>query len=332
MTKFKATLFSLVMLSSLNVQCGELISRMTQQVTPHVTPKNVAIGLTAVAGVYGSYKAYKFYCATQEKLKQRLEQTIYLNNELVKGNLDKTGFKIDDNTVFVFDIHNIVAKYDYLKMIKKTLSSPIAYASVFYPKMFRIIIEERRKGSSTQQICEAVESVYPDSENIVKMAQLAIDVTSQLKPVKETVNLINTLIDSKYKVVFASNMEPKLWERFIVDFPKFANCGHFLPRPENNWVKKPSQNYFNGLRYKIEQEFFKRLPINGDKQLDDAHTYSPDTSNILFIDSCIDNVVSALRSTIPSYIFTTAEQLENDLFEMGVDMPKQEDLDATFPE
>ncbi|MDR3646921.1 MAG: hypothetical protein P4L22_05280 [Candidatus Babeliales bacterium] len=305
MNKFKIVLFSLSLLLGFNAQSAEL--------TQYVTPKNVAATLATAGAVYGLYRAH---CAKKAKKLEEFNAGLRINSALVyESDIEKEeiidgqitypanpskAFRINPETVIAFDIHDVIAKYDVLKMVKKAVLHPmIALSSLRHPGIFKMIAQQVKKGASVQEMFEAIEDEYPGNETIKNIAKLAIDISAQLKPIKGTIDIVTKLRDKGYKVVFVSNMEPKLFKRFVADFPMLEKDKNdqkhesYLPGPDNNWVKKPSEDYFRGCK----------LPKNS-----------------LFIDDRLKNVKPAIECGIPSLVYFSPEQLEDDLRAMGADL------------
>lgn len=256
---------------------------------------NLNVQKLLIAGsIYATYKINNILKKKREENKAVRE----FNEETLKT------FKINADTIIAFDLHYVIAKYNICKMILTSLrGSWLVPCTIFYPKIFPIIFKSIKEGCSTQQIFEYVEKQYPSSELIKKMNSLGIDITAQLKPIQGTINIIAELIKKNYKVVIMSNIEPKLWQRFIEDFPIFKNFDKFLPTPENNYLKKPNPQYFVSAVEKF-----------GLKQ-DKSRNY-----NMLFIDDKIEFTTTARNVGIPAYTFTTCADLNNSLTLMRADI------------
>lgn len=267
---------------------------------PELTLKKVTVGLLTAGSVYAGYKIVN---ACHEKSVARADDL--KTAQSINSNCRKD-FKINQNTVIAFDIHDVIAKYDISKMVKKAVSHPmIAVSSLRHPGLFKLIAEQIKKGTSVQEMFEVIENAYPNNESIKNIAKLAIDISAQLKPIDGTRAIAKKLIANGYSVVFVSNMEPKLFERFIEDFPEFKDCRSFLPTPENQWIKKPSQEYFEMVKLALVEHHHRFGHVDG---------------NVLFIDDRLKNVALAQSCDIPSLVYFSPTQLAADLTEMGANL------------
>jgi FMN phosphatase YigB (HAD superfamily) len=257
-----------------------------------INARNVIKGLLGVVAIYAGYQLFSAWNAKRAK-KAEESRIIAQHNSATISN-----FKINEDTIIAFDLHDVMATYDVSRMIKKALSKPRVLFNSLRGEagVFKIIYNEIRNGSATQQIFEVLKSVYPQSSAMSEAEELGIDMSAQLRPIQGTIDIATKLMNNGYKVVFMSNIEPKLWDRFIKDFPVFSTCQCHIPSPENNWLKKPSPDYFNGAKV--------TFGIEG-------------KPNILFIDDRFKFVKAADQAEIPAYVFTNPAQLKNDLIAMG---------------
>lgn len=247
---------------------------------------NILIGTTLLLA--SSVIAVKIY-DKKLKNKQQLEE---FNKSL------KTDFKINQETIFAFDLHDVIAEYDIKKMIRTGLCNPQGLMIIFYPKTFPAMVKSIKKSASSQEVLENIAQQYPDSARLKQIYNIGIDIACQLKGMQGTIDIAQKLMAKEHKVIFVSNIEPKLWQRFLIDFPMFKDCDKFIVGPENGWIKKPSEQYFkNFLQWAKEKNFESR--------------------NILFIDDRLKNVVAARSLNIPSYGFISPEDLKQDLEKMG---------------
>lgn len=352
MSNLKVVLLSLAVLLGFNTQAAEL--------TQYVTPKNVAAGLATAGTIYATYKVYKARCAKKAKQAVELQYGLAINNAHINGgdifcayeskkdgiksvktlNQKIQKFEISNDTVFAFDLHDVVAKYDAFRMAKKGILHLLPYLlplpiALKYPKMTTagyaafismlaiFIAKEVKNGASAQEIFENLSEKYPNFRVIFEfMGKQAIDVSAQLRGIQGTIDIAKKLMDNGYTVVFVSNIEPALWDRFVEDFPQFKDCAHILPTPENDWIKKPSEEYFTMAR----RELVEHLVVNKKINLTDAHKdlYINDPKTyklkVLFIDDRLKNVAPALIYGIPSLVYFSANQLERDLVAMGANL------------
>jgi FMN phosphatase YigB (HAD superfamily) len=311
MLKIKVTLLSLVLLLGFNTQSAEL--------TRYVTPKTVAATLATAGAVYGVYKIYRARCAKNIKKAAELKEALEINSALIEdkpaglslSSAMVPGFKIDKDTVIAFDIHKVIADFNVLKMIITAIRPWIIFTACCYPGMFPIIKQQWKAGASPQEMFEAVEAAYPGNKEVQIVGPLAIDIMAQLNPIQDTINIAKKLIANGYKVIFASNMEPKVFERFLADFPVFKDCEKVLPRPENGWTKKPLHGYFEILK-----SGFNDFQKTNNKALNNVNG----ALNILFIDDKIENVKPAIECGVPSLVYLSPNQLRNDLMAMGANL------------
>ena len=169
---------------------------------------------------------------------------------------------------------------------------------IFYPKTFPAMVKSIKKTASSQEVLENIAQQYPDSARLKQLYNIGIDIACQLKGIQGTIEIAQKLMAQGHKVIFVSNIEPKLWKRFLIDFPMFKDCDKFIVGPENGWIKKPSEQYFkNFLQWAKEKNY--------------------DSKNMLFIDDRLKNIAAARNLNIPSYGFISSEYFKKDLEQMG---------------
>ena len=289
--KLSLLLLAVFTLQSNKTQGFDLASKLP-------STKKVMLAATAVGAFVAGVKIYR--AMKNKRIAKNIERQSLekFNNELFNS-----GFKITKDTVFAFDLHDVVAKYNILKMIQVSLLSlPKGLTALAYPKIFPVIMREIKKKGSAQQILDAAAQEYPESTRLKNICEIGINISAQLKGIEDTITIMQELMAKGYTVMFASNIEPKLWARFIIDFPMFAKCDKFIVSPDNGWIKKPSPEYFEGLKDHLSEEYFE------DNQ----------EINVLFVDDRLKNDEAALAQGIRSYGFINPKILRDDLMYMGV--------------
>jgi len=261
-----------------------------------------------------SFQAFTSEMAIAPRKETRKERKAREKVEAVKFNKEAMeNIKITKDTVFCFDLHKVVADYDVPAMLRTpSLVIPaitLLASSIYFPKSTLValtgltlayanVIKHISKNGvlGAEEIQWRLTQKYPWNMPVNKLFNLGINIAAQLKPFPGTIAIAKDLMSQGYKVIFLTNIEPALWQKFIKQFPEFKNCEVFNPTPEDNWDRKPNKSFFQKFLVWAQKRNYK---------------------NLFFIDDKLENTISAKANGIPSYTFTSAEDLLNSLIIMG---------------
>ncbi len=238
--------------------------------------------------------------------------------------------KFDKETLFAFDLHDVIAKYDIPKMVLKSsfiatsIGTTLYFANQYLQQnafisaykmafvyfilyslknlsTFKTIYSSLKEGRGTgaQEIHEAVCKNNNSWWNPIdfiwrKMFEQGIWIADTLKPMQGTIEIITQLKQKGYKVCILSNIEPKLLDGFKNKFPDFKDVPAFIITPGDDWIKKPNP------------EFYKKFVMWA--EFGECRTKK---ENIIFFDDRWKNVKAAQECGIKSYVFSDATDLYN---------------------
>jgi len=208
------------------------------------------------------------------------------------------------NTIFLWDFHDVIVKRD----MKKTLGTVWHSNNKFKiirktsPKLFwkMIGVMVKSKTSSEELIQLVKKNKNPYLEKLIYKAACV------QKPIRGTVAIIDMLSKNGYQHYIGSNIAESIFKQISnpKKYPKFA------PIFAKFNLEKPQTVTFNPARPKRTLEkpdvrfFYEFLRKN---KIDLA------TTNVVFIDDNIKNVISAQKAGLIGIHFINPKQLEVDL-------------------
>ena len=199
------------------------------------------------------------------------------------------------NTIIVFDIHGVLFKCSYWKMIKCALSIPnkrIIFFLFFKPKFWLSIYRTYRQYKTPEAFFIMLAKQYPQ---INKFKKSFIKIMNLQKPNKQIFKIIKNLKLNGFKLDILSNIGNETFENLKKKFPavfkNFKNA-HVIKR-SNNFISKPNT------------EAFEPYANLSDK-------------NIIFIDDKKANVNAAKESGLYGIYFSSAQNLVNEFKRLGI--------------
>jgi len=193
------------------------------------------------------------------------------------------------NTVLVFDIHGVLFKHNYKRMLRLLLSAPhplrlcaqLCNPSALYD-FFTLVLA----GAVPEKCMVALTKKYPGLRPYIP---LSIIIANSQIPNTATIELVRELKRRGYTLHILSNIGEIFFADLQQKFPELF--AHFdvihVACAADDYVAKPNEKFF--------RDYIKRYGQSG--------------KNIIFIDDKIKNVKAALRLHIFAVLFVSAVQL-----------------------
>lgn len=214
-----------------------------------------------------------------------------------------------ENTVFFFDLHDVVLKRDGKELFKSTIGNLPLFFKRFPADLKKEYTALRKRGANGQEY-EALFNKY----HFHKLARLVREISNAQKINNDTVAVIKELKARGFTVCIASNIGSKNYQE-LLDIPASIarNSKQYKTRKkvrdalllfddalvvdydDPEAVAKPHPDYFRKLRANLSSDM-----------------------HIIFIDDNKDNIMSAQSTGISALQFTSAKKLRHDLALLGI--------------
>ena len=218
---------------------------------------------------------------------------IFLREINSAGHSDRRGWTDMIDTV-VFDIGNVLMKFDYLPFVKKLLGDAEAVEKVNKAIFLSHLWDELDRGRDTDEIFQKMIEEEPGYEDQIR---LTFDSVGECMEREEyAVPWIRDLKKRGYRVLYLSNYSPHTMEANIdvLNFVPFMDGGIFS---------------CDVKRIKPDPEIFRIL----------IRKYSLDPENCIFIDDNKDNVDTALSLGMHAIHFIDYDSAKSELEEVLTD-------------
>lgn len=197
-----------------------------------------------------------------------------------------------ENTVVVFDLHNVVFKKQTRKIIVSCLKliPRGTWKYTFNPALWYKVYRLRSVSHVAEDIFRRMTAHYPGLE---PFRDDFIRLTNNQKPIRHVVELIKDLKTRGYRLFILSNIGRETFELLSQQYPE-VSChfdGAFTATLENNYSHKPQPHFYEQFKLYLRQEG------HGGKQ-------------ILFVDDLKTNLVAAAQSNIAGVHFKSSKKLE----------------------
>ncbi len=207
------------------------------------------------------------------------------------------------NTVFAFDLHDVLVKTNYWEAVK------VSFKELSISDMIFIIThkEVRRsfKAAFNNQITveKMLDNLSRKEERVKKLKEPIIKIINCQDINQDVLDLAHEIKTLGFRLYLLSNIGIQALNNLYTKHPNLNKLfdGFYVPRPENFYMRKPSLYFFS--------EFKRYLREIGDKQ-----------KNIIFIDDLKENVENARKLGFKAIHFTSKKQLEYDLKKMGFNL------------
>lgn len=203
-----------------------------------------------------------------------------------------------ENTVIVFDIHGVLFRPDYLRIIKIFWASPYKYRFMryaLYPSNWIDYIYLNREQVIFERCVAHFLNKYP---SLRPSMPLIVTIANTQNPIPETISLIKELSALGYELHILSNIGEPFFEDLKKKFPEMFAYFKFIKTPtaQNSFMGKPNPIIFC--------EYLKESNQEG--------------KQILFIDDTLENIKVATEFGIKGLFFSDPEQLKNDFIALRV--------------
>lgn len=185
-----------------------------------------------------------------------------------------------ENTVFAFDLHNVIFKKVLKEIIIKSLKilpkGPWWHAlnPVFWKDVYKIT----SISNVGEDIFDKLSAIYPD---LLPFKSDFISVINAQLPIKNSVKLLYKLKSKGYKLYILSNIGAQALEELEKKYPEIIGCFHgaYIPSHENNYRHKPDVLFYEEFKSYLEEQ-------------------GQNNKQILFVDDLRRNLSSALKCDI----------------------------------
>ncbi len=206
-----------------------------------------------------------------------------------------------ENTVFAFDLHDVVLKTDYTRAIKtgvNELPKLPALKLLANPWAISKMVETKKRYGVNEKFFEEMAGEYPEiadcKETILKLANYQNINAPMLKTIKELKQL-------GYKVYIFSNISTESLNYLKTNQPELMSLfdGVQNPNQENNFTRKPkSQAYLL---------FKEQLEKNGDQN-----------KTVIFLDDNKNNIKTANNMGFIGIRYKSPEKFKSRLCRLGI--------------
>lgn len=194
-----------------------------------------------------------------------------------------------ENTVFVFDLHGVVFRKDFIGMARTARKVPLStqllqlIANPFFWYTFcRLVLTH----GSTEEILYKLKDNYPTFKDYIP---LAIDIINEQLPIEGTIALIEKLKKLGFRLYIFSNIGITTFKKLVDKFPAiFAHFdGYQVTDPADNWIQKPNWNAYKKF----------------------ITSFNLESYNIVFIDDKKSNIRTAQAIGMYGILFTNSHDL-----------------------
>ncbi|MCX5925240.1 MAG: hypothetical protein NT124_02995 [Candidatus Dependentiae bacterium] len=207
-----------------------------------------------------------------------------------------------DNTVFLWDIHDVILKKDTSLLIKKLLKYPRKWGAL-RKSSFRLWRQMRALSKQKQKTGEIYADLALKHKN-KDLACLIMYLANTQKPIRGTVNLIKDLKKRGYAHHIGSNIGPVFFANLQKRMSALFNSTLF------DLDKSQVASYADKKQlYKPDPAFFASYLAK--------NNLDPHTTTIIFIDDKLENIEVANKMGLIGIHFTSPKQLRKDLRALG---------------
>jgi len=204
-----------------------------------------------------------------------------------------------ENTIIVFDLHDVIVNYDYIKIIKTFFASKgklKLFITMLNPFVWWNIIKLIYNNAIAEQY---IIGLGKEHKNLTPYIPLGIAIANCQKANPKMIILLKELKNKGYTLQLFSNIGTQIFKDFKQKNPHIINYFDkvILPSQENGYLRKPHQNAF--------LNFLEKNKENSNKQ-------------ILFIDDKEKNTHKALSHGIIGISFKSEAQLRELFTKLGI--------------
>lgn len=196
-----------------------------------------------------------------------------------------------ENTVIVFDLHNVVFKRQTRKIVAACLKllPQGTWRYTFNPGVWYRVYRLHEHSHVAEDIFHKITAYYP---GLAQFKGDFIRLTNAQRPIKKVVELIKELKRRGYKLYILSNIGTDTFNELSALYPDVSACfdGAFTSSAENNYLHKPQADFYEQFK------MYLKMQGHEDKQ-------------ILFIDDLKKNLAAAAKSNIAGLHYRSSARL-----------------------
>ena len=196
-----------------------------------------------------------------------------------------------ENTVIVFDLHNVVFKQQTRKIVLSCLRllSKGTWRYTLNPSLWYKVYRFRTNSQVAEDIFHKVTAHYP---GLAHFRSDFIRLTNTQKPIRGVVDLLIQLKERGYKLYVLSNIGRDTFSELCLKYPDVSSCfdGAFTACAENNYAHKPHKDFYEQFKQYLKEQG------QGHKQ-------------ILFVDDLKRNLAAAAHCNIAGVHYKSSKKL-----------------------
>lgn len=198
-----------------------------------------------------------------------------------------------NKTVFVFDLHDVIIKKNYARMLSHALKKTYRldlFCIFLNPRFIYQVMQLLKTSRVPEQYVVELAQTWPRLSPFIKVI---ITMMNEQQPINQTVEIIETLKSNGYKLYILSNIGEQTLQQLQKKLPELFN--HFngiaFVEQQDNWIQKP-----------YPQAFEKFLT-----------TFNLQSSECIFIDNSKKNIASATNHGFYGILYTSPKKLLDEL-------------------
>ena len=211
----------------------------------------------------------------------------------------KKELKLDPKkTVIAVDLHGVLFKHDYKKMLKLFWDSKNKlqlFRAIISPSLWLDLLKLKKKGAVIEQYLVLLADKHVRLKPFVP---LGIAIANAQKPINPVIDILLKLKNKGYKLELFSNIGETIFKNLQKKTPKvFTLFDSFtISSKSNDYRRKPNADAF--------QAFLK--------------SHNTKNKTVILIDDKQKNTCGAQKNGIIGLLFTSAKQMEKELQRLGV--------------
>ncbi len=196
-----------------------------------------------------------------------------------------------DNTVIVFDLHNVVFKSQRRKIVFSCLKlmRQGTWRYTLNPALWYKVYRLRTQSQVAEDIFHKVTASYPE---LARFRNDFIRLTNSQRPIRGVVELIRKLKERGYRIYVLSNIGKETFDQLCLKYPDISTFfdGAFTASAEHNYIHKPHMDFYEGFKHYLKEQ-------------------GEASKQILFIDDLKRNLAAAATCNIAGVHYRSSRRL-----------------------
>lgn len=210
-----------------------------------------------------------------------------------------------ENTIIVFDFHDVLVDYNWPEIIKTFLKSPgkfKLFIALLNPKIWLDLVKLKSKDAVSEEYIVWLGNKH---KALTPYVQLGINIANTQKTNLKMLEILKNLKQNGYELHLFSNIGLVIYNDAKVKFPEIFECFDkvIVPSEENGYLRKPYENAF--------ENYLKEIGKTPE---------SATTKQIVIIDDKIKTVKTGEKYGFIGIKFKNYEQFLQDLNNLGVNI------------